>query len=172
MREKGWSEEEIKNALNKVYSPEKEEKHIEYKKEMNKVVYWTTLLVLTVANFLVSIVLIPFLLVLKPYQLGMIVAVMGLVLGLLFNLVIRDVEHIETKHHVVAAIFIPSVALINVFVMVSIGNSLSQTLGIAGHENPVLISLAYICAFLVPYIISEFREARRRLKKNRPKKSS
>ncbi|MCX6706619.1 MAG: hypothetical protein NT001_00570, partial [Candidatus Woesearchaeota archaeon] len=98
--EKGWAEDEIKKTMNMVYGEGKQEKHIEYKKEMNKVVYWATLLVLTIANFLISIVLIPFLLVMKPYQLGMIAGLLGFMFGLMFNLIVRDIEHIETKHHV------------------------------------------------------------------------
>ena len=164
--EKGWAEDEIKKTMGMVYGEGKQEKHIEYKQEMNKVVYWVTLLVLTIANFLISIVLIPFLLVMKPYQLGIIVGLLGFMFGLMFNLIVRDIEHIETKHHVVAAIFIPSIALINVFVMVSISNNLSARLGLV-QENPIIISLIYVAAFLAPYIFSEFKEAASKLKKEK-----
>ena len=163
--ERGWTEEEIKKTLDMLYSEEKAEKHIEYRKQTNLVIYWTTILVLTIANFLVSVVLIPFLLVLKPYQLEIVVAILGLVLGLLFNLIIRDIEHIEAKHHLIAAVFIPAVALINVFVMVTIANNFATRLNLQMHENPVFISLIYIATFLIPYTYSQFKEARQKWKK-------
>jgi hypothetical protein len=163
--EKGWAEDEIKKTESMVYGEGKQEKHIGFKEEMNKIVYWTTLLVLTIANFLISLVLIPFLLVMKPYQLGIIVGLLGFMFGLMFNLIVRDIEHIETKHHVAAAVFIPTLALINMFVMVSISNNLSTRLSLQIHENPWLISVIYVAAFLVPYIYSELIEAKNRMRR-------
>ncbi|MCX6706618.1 MAG: hypothetical protein NT001_00565, partial [Candidatus Woesearchaeota archaeon] len=65
-----------------------------------------------------------------------------------------------------AAIFIPAIALINVFVMVTISNNLSARLGLV-QENPIIMSLIYVAAFLLPYIVSEFREAASRKKKEK-----
>ncbi|MBD3313230.1 hypothetical protein GF345_02205 [Candidatus Woesearchaeota archaeon] len=165
LMEKGWTEEEITKTLQMAHGEGKEEKHIEYKKEMNKTVYWATLLVLTVSNFLISIVLIPFLLVMQPLQLSVIVIVLGLIFGLMFNLVILDIEHIKNHHHLLAAVFIPGIALVNVFVMVSIANGFGDRIGLESHENPMLISIIYIAAFLLPYIYSQFREASKRWKR-------
>lgn len=162
---KGWQEEEAKKTMEMIHGEGKQEKHIEFRKEMNKTVYWATLLVLTVANFLISLVLIPFLLILKPLQIGIIVVVLGVIFGMLFNLVIRDIEHIQTHHHMIAAIFIPALALINVFVMVEISNSLAERIGTAGYENPIFIAVLYIAAFLLPYIISQFVEATKKWRK-------
>ncbi|MFC1754002.1 hypothetical protein ACFL96_11530 [Thermoproteota archaeon] len=161
LKEKGWTDEEISKTLDIVYSEEKREKHIEYKKEMNQVVYWTTLLVLTIGNFLVSILLIPFLIAMQPYQLVIIVAVLGLVIGLLFDFIIKDIEHIERQHHVIAAIFIPALALINIFVMLSIAKSISLRLGLEMYESPILIAVVYVVAFLIPYTVTQVREFRR-----------
>ncbi|MBU0535455.1 MAG: hypothetical protein KKE20_00705 [Nanoarchaeota archaeon] len=165
LMEKGWGEEEIYKTLGMIHGEGKQDKHVGFKKEMNKTVYWATLLVLTVANFLISIILIPFLLVMNPLQLSLIVVVLGFIFGLLFNLVVLDIEHIKTHHHLLAAIFIPGIALINVFIMVSIANSFSLRLGTPGKEDPIFISIVYISAFLVPYIFSQFMEARRKWKK-------
>ncbi len=165
LMEKGWAEDEIEKTLRMAHAEEKQEKYIEYKREMNKTVYWATLLVLTVANFLLSIVMIPFIIVLKPLHIVAITIILGFVFGLLFNLVVLDIEHIKTHHHLLAAVFIPAIALINVFVMISIANSFSERLNLPGHENPIFVSVLYIAAFLIPYIISQFREAAKRWKK-------
>lgn len=155
---KGWAEEEAEKTMQIMHSEEKKLKHAHYKVKMNFVVYWTVLLVLTLANFVISIVLVPFLLVLKPFLVEMIVAVLGIVFGLLFNLVVRDIEHIETRHHVAAAVFVPAIAIINIFVMVSIANSMAVRINITALQNPVFIAVVYAAAFLIPYSANSFRD--------------
>ncbi len=157
---KGWTREEIDKTINMLHGEGKQEKHIFFKKELNITLYWTTLLLLTVCNFLISIVLIPFLIVTNPFQLDITVAVLGVIFGLFFNHIIRDIEHIEAKHHLIAAIFIPAVALINVFLMVSVANSFAEKFEFAKQHNPVFTSIIYVAAFLAPYIIGILRQAR------------
>jgi len=154
---KGWKEEEIDKTLVMLHGSGKQEKHLSFKKEVNITLYWTTLLLLTVCNFLISIILIPFLMVTKPFQLDITFGVLGFVFGLFFNHIIRDVEHIEVRHHLIAAVFIPAVALINVFIMVNVANSFADKFAFARHQNPVFVSLIYIAAFLVPYVIGLVR---------------
>lgn len=165
LRSRGWAEEELDKATNIMHSEEKRLKHIQYDVSMNFVVYWTVLLVLTLANFVVSILLVPFLLILKPFLLELIVAVLGLIFGLLFNLVTRDIEHIETKHHLTAAVFIPAVGIINIFVVVSVANSIATKIKIPLVQNPVFTSIVYATFFLLPYGYSSFREFLKRRKK-------
>lgn len=155
---RGWAEEEAERTMQLIHSEEKKLKHIEYKISMNFIVYWTVLLVLTLANFVISIILVPFLLILKPFLVELIVAFLGIIFGLLFNLVIRDIEHIETKHHLAAAVFIPAIAIINIFVVVSIANSIAERIRIPLQQNPVFVSVVYVFMFLLPYGISSFRE--------------
>ena len=154
---RGWAEEEAEKAHNIIHSEEKRLKHIKYNVSMSFVVYWTVLLVLTLANFVVSILLIPFLLILKPVLLELIVATLGLIFGLLFNLVIRDIEHVEIKHHLMAAVFIPAVAIINIFVVVSVANSIAERIKIPLEQNPVFTSVIYVVMFLLPYGFSSLR---------------
>jgi len=156
--ERGWSEEEVKKAHQIMYGEERKPEHIIYKMNMNLVVYWTTLLVLTIANFLISIILIPFLLVIKPFFVELIVVSLGLILGLMFNHILRNIEHIEVKHHVAAAVFVPAVAIINIFVMVTIANAVAVRIKIPMQQNAVFVAIAYTVAFLLPYSIGSFRE--------------
>ena len=60
LADKGWSQEEIDKTMHIMHDPDKKEKHLKFAKDMNWVIYWTVLLVLTISNFLVSLVLIPF----------------------------------------------------------------------------------------------------------------
>lgn len=155
---RGWAEEEAEKTMQIIHSDEKKLKHIGYKTSMNFVVYWTVLLVLTLANFVVSIVLVPFLLILKPFFVEIIAGVLGAIFGLLFNLIIRDIEHIETKHHLAAAIFIPAVAIINIFVVVNVSNSIAQRINLPLKQNPIFVCLIYVAMFLLPYGISSLKD--------------
>jgi hypothetical protein len=162
--EKGWTQEEVDKTLHIITSPEKEAKHIEYKRGMNFIVYWLVLLVLTIANFMISVILVPFLLVFKPLQLEITVAVLGLVFGLLFNHLILNIEHVRARQHYAAAIFIPVIAILNIFIMVAVANGLSANLTRVGgnftvHTNPYVVAMIYVAAFLIPYVFSLVRYA-------------
>src|SRR3989344_6224525 len=158
LREKGWSEEEVMKALELIHAEDKKEKHIHMKKSMNITLYWMVLLILTLANFFISIVMIPFLLVLETFQVMIILGAVGIVFGLVFNHLIRDIEHVETKHNVAAAIFIPSLAIINIFVVVTVANAMAERLRFDAWENPVLIAAIYALAFVLPYLLTSVKE--------------
>jgi len=162
LEEKGWSQEEIDNAMHIIHHPDKQEKHIQFSKDMNWIIYWTVILVLTICNFLISLVLIPFLLILKPTLIEIIVVVLGFVFGLFFNHLIWEIEHVEKKHHYVAALLIPVIAIANIFFMVTVADGLAiqakELIGIEGiHENPFLVSILYVGAFTLPYIFTLIR---------------
>jgi hypothetical protein len=150
--EKGWSLEEVEKALDTVYRDEpKKEKH---RKKMNRILYWSTLILVIVANTIVSIIMVPFLLVLSTFSLYFIIGILGLVLGSLFNLLIRDIEHVDPKHHVVAGVFLPAIAIVNIYIMVNFANRFNEALNISPiHQNPIIVSLIYVIAFLLPYVI-------------------
>ncbi len=165
MKEKGWSEEEISHAMEIMYSKEKEGKHVIYTKNMNPILYWLSLIIAIIGNLFISIILIPFLLVLSSYQLYFVIVVLALTFGTIFNFLINAIEHIETTHHIIAGAFIPAIAVITVFVMVNVSNKLSVVFQSPIHQNPVLVSILYVVAFILPYgvtrIISYFKYERK-----------
>ncbi|MBI4150254.1 hypothetical protein HY488_02520 [Candidatus Woesearchaeota archaeon] len=154
LREKGWSEEEIAKTVTMMQAPEKLEKHQPLQRKMNLGFYWMFLIILTVINFFVSVALIPLLLILQIGQLFFIVVIVGFAFGMLFNLIIWDIEHLETKHHVGAALFLPALALVSILLIVTAANRMAE--GIIGgvHQNAMVIAGMYVFAFLLPYLIS------------------
>ncbi len=158
LKEKGWTQAEIEKTTQKMENLALQQKHVGIKEEIHKAIYWLILLVLMIGNFFVSLILVPFMLVLKPTQVELIVVVFGVVIGAIFSHLIWSIEHIEPAHHLVAAIFLPVVAVINVFIMAEISNSFASRLGLAGHENPYLVSVLYAAAFLVPYGYSHVKK--------------
>ena len=82
--------------------------------------------------------------------------ILGIVFGLLFELVIRSIEHLERKHHIILAFLIPIVALVNMFVVARLSNDFKISLLIKNSTQPLVLSLVYAAAFVLPYIIYRF----------------
>lgn len=153
LRSKGWEEQEIHRALDIIYSEHKKEKHLHYSKQGNRLLYWTDLFILTIGNLLVSVVLIPFLLALKGITLYLIIIFLSVMFGILFTILIKDIEHLEPQHHIFAAIYIPLVAVLTLYMMVSVANNVTKILKIGIQHNPTIISIIYAIFFALPYII-------------------
>jgi hypothetical protein len=123
-------------------------------KEMNKIVYWMSLLVLTISNFFIAIVLIPFLLALSALPLYLIVMLLGGIMGMIFNHLIKDIEHIEARHHLFAAFFIPLIGVVDLFIVVNLANKIAKVLLIKAHTDAMSVSLVFVASFLFPYIVT------------------
>jgi len=103
---------------------------------------------------LIAISLIPFLLTLNEILLYLVIVIMGLAFGLFFEIIIRDIENLEKKKHIIISILIPSIALISFFVITIVANNLKTLLGITtiAHE-PLLVGTTYAVAFILPYSV-------------------
>ncbi|MBD3249527.1 hypothetical protein GF336_05765 [Candidatus Woesearchaeota archaeon] len=153
---KKWSEKEISEAKKIIDS-----RHLKDKSRslahMNKVIYWTVLLVMIIGNFIVSMALIPFLLLIDKLTLNVVIVFIGLGMGLLFNLLINDIEHIDEKHHYIAAIMLPLLAVVNFFLMMEVSEYIGNKLELpVVRESALLIGLLYAAAFLLPYLRNVF----------------
>src|SRR3989338_6464051 len=150
--EKGRSEEEIEKALSIMHSEEKIKKHIKFKQQINPLIYWSVLLVAIIVNLLASVVLIPFLITVKDlFILFFMIGIIGLVFGLFFNLLLRELETLDYKHHIVAWVFIPLFALLNIYIVTSIANQLDRILNLPIQQDPLFVGFIYVAAFILPY---------------------
>lgn len=155
LAEKGWSKAEIDKAALILHGKEDPGK-IYFQKQMNPIVYWLTLIISIVANMVVSVVLIPFLLVVKStLTLYLIVALLAVVFGFFFNLLLTDIEHVDPKHHVIAGLFIPALAVINILIVINVTSVLDKTLfGAQFQQNSLAIAFVYVVAFIAPYFFT------------------
>lgn len=121
---------------------------------LDKIVYWIALFIAIIGNMLIAISLVPFLLTLSKILLYVVIAIMGLAFGLFFEIVVRDIENMEKKHHIIISLLLPSIAVISLFVITIVANNLKILLGITGmtHE-PLLVGTTYAVAFILPYAI-------------------
>lgn len=147
LAEKGWSKKDINKTI-KIIKRAKKSKHTQIKL-LDRFVYWFSLFIAIIGNFIVSIALIPLLLALKGLQLYLVIFILAFAFGLLFELLIRTVENLETKHHLFLGITIPIIAVIN---FIAISNSMKKLVGIESPQNPIIVGAVYAIAFILPYI--------------------
>jgi len=157
--ERGWKEEEIEHALS-IIKPS-EAKTVSTKPSANPLLYWLTLIISIIGNFLISVAIIPFLIVLSDIQLYVVITLIAVCFGAMFNFLINTMEHLDPSHHVIAGVFIPAIAAITIFVMVNVANRLSKFFQSPIIHNPVWVAIVYVVAFSAPYFIGKLIQLRK-----------
>ncbi len=144
-KEKGWTKREI-NKVNKI-----SKEHEDVQKNTQIAVYWIIIFIMVILTLLISVWLVPFFLVLKGFNVFILLFLLGLCFGALFNNLIVHLEHLSKKHYVFAGIIIPLVAVASLFIIVQVSSWAAAKLGIAIVQNPVEVSSFYVLGFLLPY---------------------
>lgn len=148
LKKRGWTESEIKDTLDILAKGKRATTFFD------KFVYWSGLLLAILGNLIVSVVLIPFLLAMQGIYLYLTLAIIGLSFGALFEFLLTSLERIMKKEYVIASIFIPAIAIINIYVMAILSNKLALMLRMSEtFHSPLLISLAYVGSFMMPYAV-------------------
>lgn len=156
LEKKGWSKEEIDKTLRILEKAEEQKRPALL--ILDKLVYWVALMLAVGGNFVISVVLIPLLLTIESAAaLYFIIFILGMAFGLLFSLLLGDVGAVNRQRMVVAGIFIPVIAIINIFVVVYIANFISQRFEEFTLHNPYIVSIIYVASFSLPYIIQKIR---------------
>ena len=151
LEQKGWSKKDISKTV-RIIEQAKANKHPKIK-ILDKLVFWASLVIAIIGNFIISISLIPILLALNNLPLYIVLITLGVAFGLLFELLIRTIEHLEAKHHIFLGIIIPIIAIINVIIIVTFSNNLEKIINIENPHSPLLVGVIYAFAFMLPYLI-------------------
>ena len=152
LKEKGWSDEEI-NKAEKILEKEKE-----YDAHFSRIVFWSALIVIIFSNIIVSLGLIPFLIVLNAWVLYTIIILLAGSIGFLYNLLITDIGHLKKKHHILAGITIPLIAIANLIGMVLVSNKFIRDLKVQNvQHNPWIIAILFAIVLIIPYIIGRIK---------------
>jgi hypothetical protein len=113
-------------------------------------------------NVLVSGVIIPMMFMIHGLALICLVFIIALFFGWIFYILIKNIENMEVHHHIIAGLFIPAIALVNVFIIVNIGNRIIQTnmpkLLTIPLADPLQVSMVYAIGFTVPYLLSQLKK--------------
>ena len=154
LEKRGWKNNEIEKAVG-IIAKAKQNKTKE-NLFLGKRIFWILLIILIASNFAVSVALMPLLIALSGAALYFIIMVLGLIFGLAFELVIRTIEHLEYRHHLFLAVFIPLTALINAFIISGLSNDLAAGLSLQNSHSPLAVGLVYAVSFVLPYMVYRF----------------
>ena len=141
-----------------LYSEDKQVKHQHFAKGAHPLLYWIGLVVAVISNFIFAVAFIPFMMMLNSMQVYVILAVVGYIFGAIFNVIIKDIEHIDTKHHILAGAFIPAVALVTIYLMTQVSNKFSTVIPDPNMHNPLIVSMIYLVTFSAPYVIYKVKD--------------
>ena len=156
LKKKGWSDAEIEKTL-QIFEKAEEKKRPALVL-LDKMVYWMGLLLAIVGNFIISVVLIPILITMPAVLLYITIIILAVTFGLLFSLILGDIGTLNKERLIVTSIFIPMLAVINIFVVVNIANFISERFNLQLTHNPYLVSLLYVAAFSIPHLIQKIQE--------------
>ena len=81
----------------------------------------------------------------------------ALAFGILFDIIIWDIEHIEGSTHIYPTVFLTAIALINIYIMTLLNNQLASFLLLESH-SPIAVALVYVIGFMLPYIYKRGRK--------------
>ncbi len=160
MIERKWDKPEVEKAVRILKEAETEKtKAI---KNLDKSIYWIVIIVVILGNIAASVMLIPVLLVLKSYTLYAIIALLGVCFGLLFDILVRDMENMANTRKVIAIFYVPILAIINLYIITVITNSLEITLRLNNDQHSLLlVGFTYAISFILPYLHYNFVKNRR-----------
>ena len=147
LQEKGWKEAEIKHAEAVLERDDRRDLYL------MKIVFWSALLVIVFANLIVALLLIPFLIVLEGWSLYLIVVILGVMVGFLYNFLITDIGHLQKRHHLLAGIIVPLLALSNMVITIIISNRFITDLKISQPHHSIIIGIVFAAAFILPYLL-------------------
>ena len=122
---------------------------------IDNALYWTLLFLAIIGNFIISVVLVPFLLILKGAALYFSLFFVGASFGWVFSFILHSLAKLQKDQHIIASIFIPAIALINVGIFASLSNKLIVLLKLTTPpHNPFLVGAVYVLGYVLPDSIS------------------
>jgi len=125
-------------------------------KQVNRLGYWVLLVVAIFGNLVMSVILLPAFVAFEGMTLYLIITLLVLVFGLLFDLLIRDMHLIGRRHVIFAGTIVPVIAIFTLYLIVRFANYLIIVLeiGIKTH-NPLVVGIVYGATFILPYLLHE-----------------
>lgn len=156
LAQKGWSRAELNNAVDiMAHAEESKSASMHF---VEKLAFWVTLLVAIIGNFIISVIMVPFLLLLSGVGLYFTIFIIGVTFGILFNVIIHYIEDLGEGQHIIAGAFIPALALINIYLITHFSNKLEVLLLLqTPAHSPLTVSVTYVIAFVLPFILKHLK---------------
>ena len=142
---KKWHKEEISKALRTLERTKP--------KHLDSAVFLIAIIVSVIGNFLISISLLPLLLLADGVGLALILILVGICFGILFESLICGLGKTSKHHHVISGIFIPVIALLNTVLIINLSNKFINVMHISASPHFLSLSLVYVFASMIPFTV-------------------
>lgn len=159
-KDKGWSEEEIQHAR-EVFDEAENKKH-PHMKFLEKATYWFLFIIIAGGTLATTWVLEPLLIVATKTQAMISFLIVGALFGTLASFIVKDIEHIQTHHHILLTGVIPVVAVAASVRIVNEVNMLTEVFQNMANHNPYILAAVFAVAALIPYFINTLYNKKRR----------
>ncbi|MBN1275412.1 hypothetical protein JXA12_03910 [Candidatus Woesearchaeota archaeon] len=148
LREKGWSEAEIKHAQ-RIVNKAKRHKHPHHHL-LDEAIYWGVLFLAIGTIIANTYWVIPLFFFSKSTVLYPVIIIMALAYGTLFSHVIKDLEHLERHHHIIFSAAIPITSITSFFLILTRMKDLEAVSGI--KHGIALTAVIFTIFFILPYL--------------------
>ncbi len=154
---KGWSQREVEKTIRILGRAH--HKKTDTVRVLDSAALWIGLLLIILGNFIVSVVIVPFLLILSGFWLYLSLFFIAVSFGFLVSVIAGYIQKMQHEHMLIMSVFLPALALINVYIMAYFANRLEvlMQLGTPLH-NPLLVALVYTGGFMIPYMVSRLKQ--------------
>ncbi len=159
-----WDKKSIDKAVQKIIQA-KHSKSL-FVKWLDRNLVWIIILIAIIGSGFVAFGFIPLVIVSSGFVAYLILGMIGLVFGVIFESLIADLEYIEHKHHLVILSIIPLAAIFNFFLM----SSGLESNNISLKFDFILGGSIYSFFLLLPYIVHEIVLQRRKFRKGKYRK--
>ncbi|MFH1174072.1 MAG: hypothetical protein V1725_03010 [archaeon] len=149
LKEKGWTPEEIEKTGRIIESIERA--HHATNKRHHNLLYVLVVFCVLVGNLFFAIFLIPLFSTLDIISLLIIIGILGIIYGLIFALLINDLEKLEPIHQYSATLIVAATAFINFYIVVRFSQELFVLPGFHNSNSPLIVGIIYTLAFIMPY---------------------
>jgi hypothetical protein len=152
---KGWTEEEIDYTFNVI--DKSAEKRSAFIRVLDGVISWFGLIIVFAGSLVLSVVLMPFFITVHGFFLYFMVCFMALILGIVFNILIDQINQVGKELKILGEIILPVIAIIDVYVMIGILSVLVSALKIDYvPPNQYILGAIYVVSLAGPFYFSHF----------------
>jgi len=151
LKAKGWHEKEL--AYARQVMMDAHVKKPQWHKFLDESVLWFFFMLACLGNFAIVFLISPLLVLFPNSALYGIILILGVSFGLLCELILRDIEHLFTGHHLyVNYILVPFIAIVGALtIFTNASAQLPNIFLISRH--PLTLSIIYALSFMLPMIV-------------------
>lgn len=159
LEKKGWTSEEIAHAKEIIAKAESEKS--KRRKLHEELLLWLFLIIVSAATMTGAWIMQPLLLSLNTNQALITLGVIGLLFGTFSAIIIKELEELETHHHLFLTISIPLVAVITSVLISQRVEKMAQLTALTiAHHNPLALAIVYTLSTICAYSITLYIEGK------------